>query len=117
VTPLSEAVHQQPERLLDQMSDFKHLKLAGEGAQQHELLIKARAERAGISLVEEEATLDETLNDDERLWLLAGPISALATDIAALAYLSYQGGEAIGPERLQAIYVRPSDAELHTQER
>ena len=116
VLPLSEAVHQQPLKLLESVINFGRLKLAGEGAQQHEPLIKARAERASILLLKETATHEEVSTDDERLWLLASPADALAADIATLAYLSYRGGEAVGPEELKAIYVRPSDAELNVQE-
>lgn len=121
VTPLNEAVHQKPEKLLDNIANLGQLKLAGEGVQQHELLIKMRAEQECISLVYEEESdneaVDKAVKDVEKQWLITQPVKALAVDIAALAYLHYQKGATLKPEQLQAIYVRPSDAELNTPER
>lgn len=121
VTPLCEAVHQAPEKLLDHLANLNQLKLAGEGVQQHAALIQTRAEREGITLGYEEASDneadDEAFKNLEKRWLITRPVDALATAIAALAYWHYQNGALLKPEQLQAIYVRPSDAELNTRER
>jgi tRNA threonylcarbamoyladenosine biosynthesis protein TsaB len=121
VTSLGKAVHQTPEKLLDGVVHLNQLKLAGEGVQQHELLIEMRAKQEGISLVYEEESdnevVDKAVIDVEKQWLVTLPVKALAVDIAALAYLDYQNGATLKPEQLQAIYVRPSDAELNTPER
>jgi tRNA threonylcarbamoyladenosine biosynthesis protein TsaB len=121
VTPLCEAVHQAPEKLLDGVIHFDQLKLAGEGVRQHDLLIKTMAEKNGISLVYAEESDNEgdgePVKDVEKRWLIARPVDALATYVAALAYLHYKNGSTLKPEQLQAIYVRPSDAELNAQER
>lgn len=116
VTPHAEAVHQSPEKSLLDVMNIKWLKLAGEGAQQHEPLIRETAQRAGVSLVSETATQDESFKNGERLWHIARPTQTLAANVAALAYRSYQSGETIRPEQLKAIYVRPSDAELNSKE-
>lgn len=116
VTPLSKAVHQHPEKLLEGVHHFNRLKFSGEGARQHELLIKAKAEREGIQLLPEKASGRESVAADVRLWLIDEPSDALALDIAALAYLSHKSGAVVGAEQLKAIYVRPSDAELNSQE-
>lgn len=121
VTPLCEAVHQAPEKLLDSVIHLNQLKLAGEGVQQHDSLIKSMAEKNGISLVYAEESDnegdDESAKDKEKRWLIARPVEALAAYVAALAYRHYQNGSTVKPEHLQAIYVRPSDAELNAQER
>lgn len=116
VTPLSEAVHQHPARLLEGFVEFNRLKFAGEGAQQHELLIKARAEREGIRFLNEKESRSETSKADDKLWHISETHAALAIDVAALAYLRQQSSEAVSAEQLKAIYVRPSDAELNAQE-
>lgn len=113
VTPIGEAVHQPPLKLLESVAHFKRLKFAGEGAQQHELLIKAMAEREGIRLLSAEDAGRETVETDDNLWLISEPTAALAINIAALAYLHQQRGADSGAEQLKAIYVRPSDAELN----
>lgn len=115
-TPLNEALHQQPEKMLDSIASFSHLKLAGEAAHKYEALIKDRAAREGISLVEESAAQNAAAEDKEKLWTIAPPVNELATSIAALAYLRYRSGERLGAEQLKAIYVRPSDAELNVQQ-
>lgn len=123
VTPLCEAVHQAPEKLLDSVVHLHQLKLAGEGAQQHDLLIKSVAEKHGISLAyaqesDNEGDGDgEPVKDMEKRWLVARPVEALAAYVGSLAYRHYQNGSTVKPEHLQAIYVRPSDAELNAQER
>lgn len=114
VTPLSRAIHQQPEQLLDSLVNINQLRLAGEGAQQHELLIREKTEREGISLRDDQTTVPDTLID--RRWSIAPQNDSLAANISALAYLCYRKGETVGPEQLKAIYVRPSDAELNSQE-
>lgn len=116
VTPHNEAAHQSPEKALAAVMNIDRLKFAGEGVQQHELLVTATAERAGASLVYEQETQSESPEEGEKLWLIAHPAETLATSIAALAYQSYRSGAAIRPEQLKAIYVRPSDAELNLKE-
>jgi tRNA threonylcarbamoyladenosine biosynthesis protein TsaB len=116
VTPHNEAVHQSPEKALADVMNIDRLRFAGEGAQQHELLIKAMAEREGVRLVYEKAASSESVNTVEKLWFISNPTETLAANIAALAYMSYRSGEIIGPEQLKAIYVRPSDAELNLKE-
>lgn len=116
VTPLGEAMHQHPAKLLEGFVQCPRLRFAGEGAQQHELLIKASAEREGIEFLDEQEARRETLKADDKLWHIAAPHAALAIDVAALAYLRQQSGEALSAGQLKAIYVRPSDAELNAQE-
>jgi tRNA threonylcarbamoyladenosine biosynthesis protein TsaB len=117
VKPLGEAVHQTAERLLDRVANISRLQFAGEGLEQHEFLIKERAERAGIPLLEKKTNHPEALLERDKLWIIAQPTGALAGYIAALAHQRYLKNETTGPEQLKAIYVRPSDAELNSQQR
>lgn len=121
VSPLTEAVHKPPEKLLSSVGHLNQLLLAGEGVQQHLALIKTVTEREGIALdIPEESDNEDGdggASKREKRWAIAEPVEALAIDIAALAYQHYRSGTTIKPEQLQAIYVRPSDAELKTQER
>ena len=116
VIPLSEAAHQPPENALERVMNINQLKLAGEGLQQHELLLQMRAKEAGVTLLHENVAQSETLKDVEKRWIIARQINSLARDISALAYQHSLRGETIGPEQLKAIYVRPSDAELNAKE-
>jgi tRNA threonylcarbamoyladenosine biosynthesis protein TsaB len=113
VTPLGEAVHQPPQELLESVGNYDRLVLAGEGAQQHELLIEAAARRANFKLAYEKSARSEMAESSGGLWVLARPIEGLAVNIAALAHLCYRSGELMKAEQLRALYVRPSDAELN----
>ncbi len=117
VTPLGEAVHQTAESLLESVANISRLQFAGEGLEQHELLIKERAERAGLSLLNKKTIRPEALHERDGFWIIAPHTGALAGNIAALAHQRYLRNETTGPEQLKAIYVRPSDAELNSQQR
>jgi tRNA threonylcarbamoyladenosine biosynthesis protein TsaB len=116
VTALNEAVHQTPEKLLDSVAHIRPLKFAGEGLQQYEPLIRKRAERAGLKLLNEETTPPEIFREQDECWIIARPAGALAGNIAILAHQHSLRNETTGPEQLRAFYVRPSDAELNAQQ-
>ena len=77
---------------------------AGQGARVHAEAIKASAPnrelRSGVP------------SDNGPAWSLAETEKNLAADIALLAAACFQRGLAGNVESLEAIYVRPSDAEL-----
>jgi tRNA threonylcarbamoyladenosine biosynthesis protein TsaB len=116
VTPLGEAVHRTPEKLMDSVISINRLKWAGEGLQHYEPAIKQRAAQAGITLAYEAMPHIESLNGQDKFWTIAQPVGALAGNIATLAYRRHLSGETLRPEQLEAIYVRPSDAELNARE-
>jgi tRNA threonylcarbamoyladenosine biosynthesis protein TsaB len=116
VTPLGEAVHRTPEKLLDSVMSINRLKWAGEGLQLYEPVIKQRAALASITLTSEATLHLESLNGQDKLWTIAQPVGALAGNVATLAYRRHLRGETLRPEQLEAIYVRPSDAELNARE-
>jgi hypothetical protein len=53
--------------------------------------------------------------ETESGWRVAPRPENLARNVAALALQMYQRNELQSPDTLQAIYVRPSDAELNQQ--
>lgn len=113
VTPLNQATHQSPEKLLNSVMNIRPLKFAGEAVQQYEALIEIRAEQAEVALVAEQTAEAEARKEGSAVWSIARPTSALAINVGALADQRFRSLEAINPEHLQAIYVRPSDAELN----
>jgi len=88
VEPLDEPAHLSPERMLERYRSIPRVKWAGEAASLHE----AKLRKDG--------------------WILVPPNPDLAVSVAALALREYVRGNAVGPDQLRAIYVRPSDAEI-----
>jgi tRNA threonylcarbamoyladenosine biosynthesis protein TsaB len=112
VHPLDAPVHLTPQQLLEKMRGEKRLKWAGEGALIHAETIKAQALREGILFCHQ--SQDDCLErSNEPQWTLVSSQVVLATEIARQALLRVRAGEIETPERLRAIYVRPSDAELN----
>lgn len=112
VHPLETPVHLTPQKLLEKVRAEKRLKWAGEGALIHAEAIHAQALAEGILFCDE--SLDKCLEESsEPQWTLVSSQMVLATEIARQALLRVRAGEIETPERLRAIYVRPSDAELN----
>jgi tRNA threonylcarbamoyladenosine biosynthesis protein TsaB len=115
VHPLNAPAHLTPQQLLEKAKAEKRLKWAGEGALVHAEAIKAQALREGILFCDE--SQDNCIEgSNEPQWTLVPSQAALATQIAWQALLRVRAGEIETPERLRAIYVRPSDAELNKQD-
>jgi tRNA threonylcarbamoyladenosine biosynthesis protein TsaB len=115
VHPLDAPVHLTPQHLLEKVRAEKRLKWAGEGAQIHAEAIHAQALINGILFCAEGQ--DNCLGgSNEPQWALVPSQEALAAEIARQALLRVRAGEIETPERLRAIYVRPSDAELNKQD-
>jgi tRNA threonylcarbamoyladenosine biosynthesis protein TsaB len=111
VKPLDAPTHQTPQSLLDRLAALRSLKWAGAGADIFAEAIKARALSEGIVF---QAVHDRgaTSSDEER-WTLVGSSNPLAVSIGELALGHARSGDLSLPQDLQAIYVRPSDAELN----
>ena len=112
VQPLDAPVHLTPHKLLEKVRAEKRLKWTGEGALIHAEAIKAQALAEG-SLFCHESQNNCIEAGDEPQWTLVPTQVALAPQIARQALLRVRAGEVETPERLRAIYVRPSDAELN----
>ena len=92
VTPLDEAVHIAPRKMIEKYGSHERVLWCGEGAiAQRELIESAAASKE---------------------WRIAAPAENLAQQVAALAFGRFLQDQLVAPDALQAIYVRPSDAEL-----
>ena len=92
VTALDEASHIAPQRLFEKYGSLKDVLWCGEGAIVHKALVE---ERPG--------------------WRIAAPTVNLAEHVSTLALQRFRNQQLEHPDALQAIYVRPSDAELKVQ--
>jgi tRNA threonylcarbamoyladenosine biosynthesis protein TsaB len=86
VTPLDDAAHISPQKLLERYGPLENVLWCGEGAIANRVLIDRGA--------------------------IAPQIKNLAIQVALLAYARFCEHKLQQPDALQAIYVRPSDAEL-----
>ncbi|HEY2961124.1 MAG TPA: tRNA (adenosine(37)-N6)-threonylcarbamoyltransferase complex dimerization subunit type 1 TsaB [Pyrinomonadaceae bacterium] len=92
VTSLDEASHIAPKKMFDKYGSLESVLWCGEGAiAQRELI-----ESSGAG----------------KHWRIAPQTRNLARYVAALALRRLRDEELVAPDALQAIYVRPSDAEL-----
>ena len=112
VYPLDVPIHLTPQKLLDKFIGVTHLKWVGEAAQIYTEAIKAQALAQGIVFWDESQNGHDE-QSGERTWILGRSQTVLAGDVAELALLRFRSGDLETPQRLRAIYVRPSDAELN----
>lgn len=92
VTALDEPSHISPQKLIDKYGSLETALWCGEGALAQRELIESSA--AG------------------KRWRIASRTDNLAQQVAALALSNFRQDRLVAPDALQAIYVRPSDAEL-----
>jgi tRNA threonylcarbamoyladenosine biosynthesis protein TsaB len=92
VTELDNATHISPQRLLEKYGSLESVLWCGEGAIANRALLETKSS-----------------------WQIAPPSTNLATHVASLALTKFREDQAVRPDALQAIYVRPSDAELKVQ--
>lgn len=92
VTALDDPAHIAPRKMIEKYGSLEGVLWCGEGAiAQRELI-----ESAGGG----------------KEWRIATPPANLAPHVAALALRNFRQDQLVAPDALQAIYVRPSDAEL-----
>ncbi|HKV37422.1 MAG TPA: tRNA (adenosine(37)-N6)-threonylcarbamoyltransferase complex dimerization subunit type 1 TsaB [Pyrinomonadaceae bacterium] len=92
VTALDEPSHISPQKMIDKYGSLETALWCGEGALAQRELIESSA--AG------------------KQWRIASRTDNLARQVAALALSNFRQDRLVAPDALQAIYVRPSDAEL-----
>lgn len=112
VSEKSEPVHLPPETMIERLVDMRSLLWTGPGAWGFAELIRERAQRLGLEFVERDGPL-VAANEEENCWTLVLSERALAVDVGLLALQRLRAGAPHGAENLQALYVRPSDAELN----
>ena len=92
VTALDEAAHIAPAKMIEKYGSIENVLWCGEGAIAQRELIETAAEG--------------------KKWRIASQIQNLAQYVSKLALQSFRQDRLAAPDALQAIYVRPSDAEL-----
>lgn len=112
VSELDSAAHLSPANLIARYAGMKKLKWAGIGAQLQRNLIESNARELGIPFVADEADASVAVPDGA-VWELAAAEPNLAKHVGALALPLFRTGELQSAQSLNAIYVRPSDAELN----
>lgn len=97
VTAVDEPSHLAPQKMIDKYGSRQKLLWCGEGAiTQRELIERSSAGKE---------------------WQIAASPQNLARYVAALALRNYRNDRLVAPDALQAIYVRPSDAELPAKQK
>jgi tRNA threonylcarbamoyladenosine biosynthesis protein TsaB len=92
VTALDEAAHIAPAKMIEKYGSLENVLWCGAGANAQRELIESAAE--------------------SKNWRIASPNENLARYVTTLALESFRQDRLVAPDALQAIYVRPSDAEL-----
>lgn len=92
VTALDEPSHISPQKMIDKYMSLETVLWCGEGAQAQRELIESSA--------------------SGKHWRIAPRSEDLAQFVASLALRNFRQDLLVAPDALQAIYVRPSDAEL-----
>ena len=110
VRSIDQASHLKPADVWNKYASLRTLTWAGPGARAHAPALKKRAQAVGIEFFEQ---TESVLADERDGWILARPCENLAASVAAIAFSEFQRGNAVRPEDLRAIYVRPSDAEIN----
>lgn len=110
VSAVDTAAHLSPQRLIEKYGSLTDLRWAGSGAHLQREAIENAALAHGIIFLE--STTNEPSSVRTGGWDLAPNEGNLAKHVAALAEQSLREGKVQLPDSLNAIYVRPSDAEL-----
>lgn len=92
VTAIDEPSHISPQKMIDKYGSLKRVVWCGEGAIAQRELIESSA--------------------SGKQWRIARRTENLAQYVAGLALRNFKQDQVVAPDTLQAIYVRPSDAEL-----
>jgi tRNA threonylcarbamoyladenosine biosynthesis protein TsaB len=109
VQSLDAPEHLAPEILLKKVSAMRSLKWAGDGAHMYIEAIGSFASAEGISFRQKGSDAMSAENE----WAVVGVSEALAASVGKLAFKHAPFVRGASPQDLQAIYVRPSDAELN----
>ena len=114
VAAIDTASHLSPQKLMEKYGALGDLTWAGSGAYLQHEVIENGARALGLAL--RLSSTEEPPTGRERGWDLAANEGNLATHVAALAEQAFRKGMLQRPDSLNAIYVRPSDAELKEQQ-
>jgi tRNA threonylcarbamoyladenosine biosynthesis protein TsaB len=112
VRDLDNAAHLTLKAILEKYGEARKLVWAGEGAHLQTEALRAWAATNQISFGELKSGFS---SESQTGWSIAPSVDQLAVSIAALALTAYGNGSTVGPDELQAVYVRASDAEINEQ--
>lgn len=112
VAELDSAAHLSPAKCIARYAAHRNLRWAGIGAHVQRELLESFAREQGIEFVEDVSEARAAENS-VGVWELAAPESNLAKHVAVMGLQLFQSGAIQSPHSLNAIYVRPSDAELN----
>lgn len=116
VTEIDSAAHLSPKRMVEKYGGLKDLTWAGPGAHKQREFLMESASQLGVAFAEDSiGPSDYDGRNRANIWRLAASETNLARHAAALALLLFERGEVQSAKTVQAIYVRPSDAELKEQ--
>jgi tRNA threonylcarbamoyladenosine biosynthesis protein TsaB len=115
VTEIDSPAHLSPKRLVERYGGQMDLIWAGPGAHQQREFLEDTANQLGIAFEDAIDYSDLTRGKQGNVWRLAPGEPNLARHAAALALRLFDHGKVQSAETIQAIYVRPSDAELNEQ--
>ena len=116
VTELDQPAHLSPKKLVEKYGTQMNLIWAGPGAHQQRQFLEDTAQQLGITFTEDSIdSLAHPGGKGGNTWRLAARELNLARHAAALALQLFNRGKVQSAETIQAIYVRPSDAELNQQ--
>ena len=109
VVELDAAAHLPPALAIERYRSVTSLKWVGPGAEIHRDLIESAARELGLPFQVVDVNDTETRSDG---WQLLSQETNLSEHVAAIAWQRFQRKELEQAEKLTAIYVRPSDAEM-----
>lgn len=113
VEALDPAAHLSPSGLLERYGTIRDLTWAGSDAVLQKGLLRDQARSQSFPLLELSGEMPAS--PGAAGWRLVTIEVNLAKHVAALAFRSFERGNALHANSLSAIYVRPSDAELKEQ--
>jgi tRNA threonylcarbamoyladenosine biosynthesis protein TsaB len=105
VRELDAPAHLSPGAILETYGEAREVRWAGEGAHLQAETLRGWAQAHNIPF--------DDSSQGRTAWSLAPPAGDLAISIAALALNAYRKGITVDPEKLRAVYVRASDAEIN----
>ncbi|HVQ37547.1 MAG TPA: hypothetical protein VMS31_08440, partial [Pyrinomonadaceae bacterium] len=116
VTETDAAAHLSPGKLMEKYGTQENVLWTGPGAHLQRELLADHAKHNGFAWVDDSTDPPNSAGQlDSPGWRLAAKETNLARHAAALALLLFERGEVQSADTIQAIYVRPSDAELNQQ--
>lgn len=105
VNELDTAMHLPPAKVRERYGHLEDICWAGQGAQLYLEIIKSWADETGHPM--------GSSAEQSGGWRMVESSSHLAENVAALAFAQFESEQLDTPSSLQALYVRPSDAELN----